>query len=57
MQSPVETGSISFATADDFIITGKSKRLLVKKVKPAVEKFLAKRGLALSEEKTVIHPH
>jgi len=40
--------------ADDFIITGKSKRLLEKKVKPAVERFLEKRGLALSEEKTVI---
>ena len=40
--------------ADDFIITGKSKRLLEMKIKPAVEKFLAKRGLTLSEEKTVI---
>ena len=38
--------------ADDFIITGKSKRLLEEKVKPAVIKFLAERGLALSEEKT-----
>jgi len=40
--------------ADDFIITGKSKRLLEEKVKPAAEKFLEKRGLILSEEKTVI---
>jgi len=40
--------------ADDFIITCKSKRLLVRKVKPAVEAFLAERGLTLSEEKTVI---
>jgi len=38
--------------ADDFIVTGKSKRLLEEKVKPAVEKFLAERGLSLSEEKT-----
>ena len=38
--------------ADDFIITGKSKRLIEKNVKPAVEKFLAERGLTLSEEKT-----
>ncbi len=38
--------------ADDFIITGKSKRLLEEKVKPAVIKFLAERGLTLSEEKT-----
>jgi RNA-directed DNA polymerase len=40
--------------ADDFIITGKSKRLLVEKVLPAVEGFLAERGLRLSIEKTVI---
>lgn len=39
--------------ADDFIITGKSKCLL-EKIKPAVEKFLAVRGLTLSEEKTFI---
>jgi RNA-directed DNA polymerase len=40
--------------ADDFIVTGKSKRLLEEKVKPAVERFLAERGLTLSQEKTVI---
>jgi len=40
--------------ADDFIVTCKSKRLLVRKVKPAVESFLAERGLTLSGEKTVI---
>jgi len=40
--------------ADDFIITGKSKRLLENQVKPAVEGFLAERGLTLSGEKTVI---
>ena len=40
--------------ADDFIITGKSKRLLEENVKPAVEAFLAERGLTLSEEKTVV---
>jgi len=38
--------------ADDFIVTGKSKRLLEERVKPAVEMFLAERGLTLSEEKT-----
>ena len=38
--------------ANDFIVTGKSKRLLEEKIKPAVIKFLAERGLALSEEKT-----
>jgi RNA-directed DNA polymerase len=40
--------------ADDFIITGKSKRLLERSVRPAVEAFLAERGLILSKEKTVI---
>lgn len=40
--------------ADDFIITSKSKKLLEENVKPAVEKFLAERGLSLSEEQTVI---
>ena len=40
--------------ADDFIITGKSKTLLEKQVKPAVESFLARRGLSLSQEKTEI---
>ena len=40
--------------ADDFIITGKSKQLLERQVKPVVEQFLAERGLTLSEEKTSI---
>jgi RNA-directed DNA polymerase len=40
--------------ADDFIITGKSKTILVKYVLPAVKQFLAVRGLQLSEEKTKI---
>lgn len=40
--------------ADDFIVTGISKRLLEERVKPAVIKFLAERGLTLSEEKTKI---
>ena len=40
--------------ADDFLVTGKSKRLLERNVKPAIEAFLAERGLALSAEKTVI---
>jgi RNA-directed DNA polymerase len=40
--------------SDDFIITGKSKCLLEKQVQPAVEAFLAERGLTLSEEKTSI---
>jgi len=40
--------------ADDFIITGKSKRLLMKIIRPLVEAFLMDRGLELSSEKTVI---
>jgi RNA-directed DNA polymerase len=40
--------------ADDFIITGATKELLEKDVKPVVIQFLAERGLSLSEEKTVI---
>lgn len=40
--------------ADDWLATGKSKRLLEQHVRPAAEKFLAERGLALSEEKTMI---
>jgi len=40
--------------ADDSITTGKSKQLLEENVLPAVDAFLAERGLALSKEKTVI---
>ncbi len=38
--------------ADDFIITGASKDILLNEIKPDVERFLAKRGLTLSAEKT-----
>ena len=40
--------------ADDFIVTGKSKRLLENAIRPAIETFLAERGLQLSPEKTAI---
>jgi RNA-directed DNA polymerase len=40
--------------ADDFIITGKSRQILENQFKPAVEAFLAERGLTLSPEKTMI---
>jgi RNA-directed DNA polymerase len=40
--------------ADDFIITGNSRELLEREVKPCVEAFLAARGLELSQEKTKI---
>ena len=40
--------------ADDFLVTGISKELLEKEVKPLVEQFMNERGLTLSPEKTVI---
>ncbi len=40
--------------ADDFVVTGSSKELLEHEVKPLVEQFMRKRGLRLSEEKTLL---
>jgi RNA-directed DNA polymerase len=40
--------------ADDFIVTGVTRELLEQRVKPAVEKFLAARGLQLAPEKTSV---
>lgn len=40
--------------ADDFIVSADSKELLIDKVSPRVEKFVRKRGLSLSKEKTHI---
>lgn len=40
--------------ADDFIVTGISKELLENEVKPVIERFLAIKGLELSQEKTKI---
>jgi len=40
--------------ADDFIVTGSSKELLEERIRPAIQKFLAERGLTLSEDKTRI---
>src|SRR3989441_7366547 len=40
--------------ADDFIITGSSKEVLEKEIKPLVEQFMKERGLQLSQEKTQI---
>lgn len=40
--------------ADDFIVTGYSKELLEREVKPVIEEFMEERGLALSPEKTKI---
>ena len=38
--------------ADDFVITGSSSEMLTEHVRPWVERFLATRGLTLSDEKT-----
>ena len=40
--------------ADDFVVTGVSREILEDRIKPAIEAFLAERGLRLSEEKTRI---
>jgi RNA-directed DNA polymerase len=40
--------------ADDFIVTCINREILVDKVIPAIESFLAERGLELSKEKTFI---
>src|SRR5258707_10246739 len=40
--------------ADDFIVTGATREILEQKVKPALTAFLQERGLALSEQKTVL---
>src|SRR5262249_16524302 len=40
--------------ADDFIVTGTSKEVLERDVRPIVEAFLRERGLVLSPEKTAV---
>jgi RNA-directed DNA polymerase len=40
--------------ADDFVVTGTTKEVLEHQVLPAVKRFMATRGLELSEEKTRI---
>lgn len=40
--------------ADDFIVTGHSREVLEREVKPLVEAFLSERGLKLSPEKTAV---
>jgi len=40
--------------ADDFIVTGATRELLEHRVKPAIDEFLAVRGLQLAPEKTLI---
>lgn len=40
--------------ADDFIVTGASQEILNGEIKPAIEAFLAERGLILSPTKTIV---
>lgn len=40
--------------ADDFVVSGASKDVLESQVLPAIRRFMAERGLELSEEKTRI---
>jgi RNA-directed DNA polymerase len=40
--------------ADDFVVVAETKEILEQQVKPAIQSFMAERGLRLSEEKTVI---
>jgi RNA-directed DNA polymerase len=40
--------------ADDFIVTGSSREVLEREVKPLLEAFLTERGLILSPEKTAV---
>ena len=40
--------------ADDFIVTGISREILEREVKPLITAFMLERGLTLSEEKTTI---
>lgn len=42
--------------ADDIIIIGESREILVQAVTPVIESFLAERGLALSKKKTGYYP-
>ena len=40
--------------ADDFIVIGPNREILVQSVVPVIQKFLSERGLSLSREKTII---
>jgi RNA-directed DNA polymerase len=40
--------------ADDFIVTGALQEILNEEIKPAIEAFLAERGLTLSPTKTIV---
>jgi RNA-directed DNA polymerase len=55
LQSVPRRSRVNFIRyADDFVVTGKSQKLLETTVIPTIEEFLAQRGLRLSPEKTKI---
>lgn len=47
-------GVVTVRYADDFVVTARSKYLIKTFIMPEIEKFLQKRGLELSKEKTKI---
>jgi RNA-directed DNA polymerase len=54
-QSQLDKAKVNLVRyADDFVITGVSREILEDRIRPAVEQFLAIRGLTLSPEKTKI---
>lgn len=53
-KSSVRMGVKCVRYADDFVVLARSKRILIKYIKPAIVNFLKERGLQLSEEKTKI---
>lgn len=52
IQSRLKVNYVRYA--DDFIVTGCSKELLEREVRPIIEDFMKERGLTLSPEKTKI---
>ncbi|MGI2298259.1 group II intron reverse transcriptase/maturase [Candidatus Cardinium hertigii] len=53
-RAKIRSGVNVIRYADDFIISGNTREILEKEVKPLVSSFLSERGLILSEEKTKI---
>jgi RNA-directed DNA polymerase len=51
---PLALQILTVRYADDFIVIGRSKRMIESCVRPAIEEFLKERGLTLSKEKTKI---
>jgi group II intron reverse transcriptase/maturase len=52
--TPLSLKLFTVRYADDFLVLGRSRRMIIFVVRPAVEEFLKVRGLTLSSEKTKI---